>query len=198
MRRLLRLRRHLTFANIAAAMALVVASSGTAYAAATITGADVVDGSLAGADLKNGTVKSIDIGNRTILAADLADGAVLSSSIEDGTIGVSDLSVAAQGALEGPQGDPGVDGVSGYEMVEGSSPYDSVSPKAAWADCPSGKVAVGGGYEIERTVGMDIVVGFTKPWVEGHSWIVEASEQTATDGPWRIWVHAICVAVPTG
>jgi hypothetical protein len=46
--------------TVVAYLALFVALGGSAYAAATITGADVVDRSLTGVDIRNGTVRSAD------------------------------------------------------------------------------------------------------------------------------------------
>ena len=52
-----KLRPRLTYANVMATVAVFIALGGSAYAAATITGAEVVDESLTGADIqgKNGT-----------------------------------------------------------------------------------------------------------------------------------------------
>src|SRR5688500_14679643 len=47
--------------TVVAYLALFVALGGSAYAAATITGADVVDRSLTGVDIRNGTVRSADV-----------------------------------------------------------------------------------------------------------------------------------------
>jgi hypothetical protein len=60
-----------SFANVTSLLALVVALSGTAYAAVTITGKNVKDGSLTGADVKNGSLQ----------AGDLAAGAAGSAQI---------------------------------------------------------------------------------------------------------------------
>jgi hypothetical protein len=51
-------RRFLSYPSIVSTLALLVALSGTAYAAATIRGGDVVNGSLTGKDLKNESVRS--------------------------------------------------------------------------------------------------------------------------------------------
>src|SRR3712207_1130606 len=67
-----RLRDPMSYANVVASLALFVALGGTAWAAATITGAEVVDESLTGADIKgadgaqdkaavNGTITGADI-----------------------------------------------------------------------------------------------------------------------------------------
>jgi hypothetical protein len=52
---------HLTYANILATPALFSALGGGAYAAAKITGQDVVDGSLSGVDVRNGSLTGSDV-----------------------------------------------------------------------------------------------------------------------------------------
>src|SRR3954451_17378322 len=47
------MRRHISFANVAATLAMFLALAGGATAAVLITGKDVKDGSLTGADVKN-------------------------------------------------------------------------------------------------------------------------------------------------
>lgn len=51
-----RLRRHLTYANVTATLALFVALGGSSYAALNITGRDVKDGSLTHRELKRNTL----------------------------------------------------------------------------------------------------------------------------------------------
>lgn len=95
----------LSYANVTATLALVMALSGTAYAAATITGAEVVDESLTGADVRgtygtsttaavNGSLTGADIGGQPANAA-LSQPAVAGSlstyDIKDATIGAVDL-----------------------------------------------------------------------------------------------------------
>ena len=50
-----------SYANVVSTFALVVALSGTAYAAATITGRDVKDSSLSGRDVKNNSLDTRDV-----------------------------------------------------------------------------------------------------------------------------------------
>jgi hypothetical protein len=50
------LRRHLTYANVMATIAVFIALGSGAYAAATITGRDVKDGSLTGRDIKRNSL----------------------------------------------------------------------------------------------------------------------------------------------
>lgn len=90
------MRPRITPSFVVAVLALVLAASGTGYAAGkitskqiknetvqskdvkngTLTGADVADGGLAGADLADGTVAGADVGDGSLTGADLADGSV--------------------------------------------------------------------------------------------------------------------------
>ena len=59
-----RIRSHLTFANIAAGLALVIAlGTGTAYAANTVFSADIVDGEVKTPDIASNAVGTGKIGN---------------------------------------------------------------------------------------------------------------------------------------
>jgi hypothetical protein len=64
--------RRLSHTTVVAYLALFVALGGSAYAAATINSADVVNGSLTGADLRNGTVRSADV--KGVTGEDLGPG----------------------------------------------------------------------------------------------------------------------------
>jgi hypothetical protein len=74
------MRRFLTYPHVVSTLALVVAMSGTAYAAATITGRDVVDGSLSGRDVRNGSVRSADVAK--LKTKDFARGAFPGARME--------------------------------------------------------------------------------------------------------------------
>ena len=51
-----RIRQHLTYANVMATIAVFIALGGSSYAAITITGRNVTNGSLTGRDLKRNTL----------------------------------------------------------------------------------------------------------------------------------------------
>lgn len=86
---------------IAVVGTLLAGSFGGAWAAATITGADIVDGSIGGVDIGNKQVglnnlatDSVDgskIKNLSIRTGDLGDGIVTSGKIKDGTIQKVDI-----------------------------------------------------------------------------------------------------------
>jgi hypothetical protein len=91
------LRTRLTYANVVATLALFVALGGSSYAAITVTGKNVKNGSLTGADVKNSSLTSSDVKNRSLLSQDFKSG---------------QLPAGQQGA-QGSKGDKGDQGPSG-------------------------------------------------------------------------------------
>lgn len=69
------MRRFVTYANIVSTLALILALSGTAYAAVVITGKDVRNGSLTGVDLKDASVRTADV--KGLTRADFKAGTML-------------------------------------------------------------------------------------------------------------------------
>ena len=63
-----------SYANVTATLALVVALSGTSYAAVVVTGANIKDGSIKTADLGKGAVTSPKVKNGSLLAKDFKAG----------------------------------------------------------------------------------------------------------------------------
>lgn len=94
-------------AFVLALIALIVALSGTGYAATKITSKDVKNNSLTGADIKNNSLRGADIRN--------------------GTVGANDLKrrlrnqfrVAGASGVPGPQGAPGAPGAQGPPGPQG-------------------------------------------------------------------------------
>ena len=85
----------LTYSNITSTIALILALSGGAAAAASalITGADVKDGSLSGADIRNRSLSGLEI--------------------KDGSLSSSAFSLAARANLRGATGPTGAKGEAG-------------------------------------------------------------------------------------
>lgn len=69
-----------TYANVASTLALVLAVSGGAYAAATITGKDIKDDSITGKDVLTNSLSGRDIGDGTIRSSELGKGALPGAS----------------------------------------------------------------------------------------------------------------------
>jgi hypothetical protein len=78
-------------AFVVAVLALILAVSGTSYAAGKITSAQI----------KNGTVSSADLKNNSAQGKDVKDGSLTGADIKDGSITSADLTVSAGGCLPG-------------------------------------------------------------------------------------------------
>jgi len=98
---------------------------------------------------------------------------------------------------QGPQGPAGQDGISGYQVVHGTSAqYDSADEKYAFATCPSGKMPVGGGGSSGHQAGPSyytLPVALISSRSNGTAWFVRAREIVPTDEPWELIAEAICV-----
>jgi len=97
------LRARLTYANVMATIAVCIALGGSSYAAITITGRNVRDGSLTGRDVKNSSLTADDVKNFSLVAEDFKAG-----------------QLPARGAT-GPKGDTGAQGPKGDIGPEGAS-----------------------------------------------------------------------------
>jgi hypothetical protein len=84
-----RLRGSLSYANVMSTIAVVIALGGTAYAAATITGADVVDESLTGADILNKSVQGGDLAGASIGGNKLIDGSITGTKLSSTALNVA-------------------------------------------------------------------------------------------------------------
>lgn len=94
------MRKSTLLVGIGITAALVIGTGGGAYAAATITGANVVNSSLTGSDIKNSSLTGSDIKNYSLTGSDLAvttRAAFLNASAKTATI-VHDGSVDGLGA----------------------------------------------------------------------------------------------------
>lgn len=68
-----RLRRHLTYANVMASIAVFVALGGVSYAAATINGSKIVKQSIGAGKLKNGTLTSTQVKKNSLTGESIAE-----------------------------------------------------------------------------------------------------------------------------
>lgn len=74
------MRRHTTYANVVSTICLIAVTSGTAWAAATITGAQIKNETITGKDVKNRTLTGSDIKSGVIPSYTAGDGLVKSGS----------------------------------------------------------------------------------------------------------------------
>jgi hypothetical protein len=68
------MRKHVTYANVMATLAVVlVVAGGTAYAANTVFSTDIVNGEVKSVDIGTGQVQSVDVKNEGLTGADIED-----------------------------------------------------------------------------------------------------------------------------
>jgi hypothetical protein len=99
---------------VVASLALFVALGGTGYAAVTITGRQVENGSIKSADIGAGQVKSANLGRGSVTSLKVKDRSLLSRDFKAGQ-----LPTGATGP-QGPKGDPGP---SNAYYAHGVAPY---------------------------------------------------------------------------
>lgn len=110
------IKRRFTYANVVATLALVLALGGTAYAAATIGSAQVIDRSLLARDIKGGTLGSFEVRDASLRVADLTPGARDTLKGQAGERGVAGLN-----GLDGAPGAVGATGPSAGFWTEGGA-----------------------------------------------------------------------------
>ena len=102
------LRTHLTYANVMSTIAVVaMLSTGTAYAAARIGSADVINDSLRSVDIKDSTLTGADIGSDRVGSADvaglgsadIADESLTGADILDGDVNSADVHALVGGDI---------------------------------------------------------------------------------------------------
>jgi hypothetical protein len=95
-------------------------------------------------------------------------------------------------------------GLSGYEIVEFSSPYNTNAQKSAQAQCPSGKKVIGGGAAysdqengLASSQGHTIAIQWSRPFANSsQSGYTALADDMSQNHPslfsWRIIAYAIC------
>jgi hypothetical protein len=133
-----RLLAHLSYANVVATLALLIALGGTATAAVLITGRDIKDESVTGADIRNQTLGTRDIKDGSLRSADFQRG-----QLPRGATGATGAT-GAQGATGG-QGAPGGTGPSGTSRAFSATDDNfaaSGDPKTISVNLPAGSYVV--------------------------------------------------------
>jgi hypothetical protein len=112
------LRRHLTFANIAAGFALVIAlAGGTAYAANTVLSSDIVNGEVKSADVSDANgVRSVDVRDDT-----QTGGGLSAVDLTPDSVGTSEILADAVRGSEIATGVVGGDELENYHVHTGAS-----------------------------------------------------------------------------
>ena len=166
---------------------------------------------ITGAQIRDGSITSRDIANHTLIRKDLSSKLVTSLRGQTGPAGpagpagpqgekgaTGDRGPAgsqgpegppgAQGP-QGPKGDPG--GLAGYEIVTSAPQSVAASDiSVGTVNCPSGKVAVGGGAKVADPANVFIID--TYPNADGSGWTATVGNVGASDSTYT--VSAVCAA----
>jgi hypothetical protein len=189
------LRRHNT---AVAYVALFAALGGSAYAAVTVTGKAIKDGTITGRDVKNRSLGADKLSTKAVgsLAGRVGPAGPRGERGEQGPVGptgpAGQKGEAGLAGAQGPPGPPGSSGISGWEYRV--SPPLSVSGNGLAAstqvDCPAGKKALGGGG---GSMSAYTKLVTSAPSDAGTGWVVTYGN----DGPSERTVYAwvICANV---
>jgi hypothetical protein len=182
MRSILRrlLRRHGT---AVAYLALFAALGGSAYAAVTVTGKNIKDGTITGSDVKNQSLGTSKLSATAVssLTGQRGPAGPQGDKGEPGPVGPTGATgpkgatgpAGAQGT-PGPAGPPGPSGISGWEYRV-SSPGVSIPSGDAGGGrvfCPGGKKALGGGASVANA----------------HAYVTNSAPTDGGTG-WAVWYH---------
>lgn len=159
---------------LAASMTSSVAAPGSS---ANRAAANVKNNSVTAKKIRDNAVTAKKIRKDAVRTAKIRNEAVTNAKIRRGTIDITRLAPATVSALQGvagpagpagpqgavgpqgpqgvagpvgPAGAPGAAGVSGYEIVHGTHVLIQANSSATVrANCPSGKVVIGGGWQMD-------------------------------------------------
>jgi hypothetical protein len=126
------LRARASYANVISTIALFVAMGGSSYAAITLTGRDVRDGSLTGHDIRNSSLTGVDVRNRSLTGLDLRSGTITKRNLAAPLN--KDLLRGRSGPTgpvgpSGPRGDAGPGGAAGDQGPKGDAgPVGELGP----------------------------------------------------------------------
>jgi hypothetical protein len=125
-------------AMVVAMLALFVSLTGTAVATTSVL--------ITGKQIRNGSITGLDVKKKTLTAKHFK-GSVRGARGATGPAGAQGAT-GAPGA-KGETGAQGVPGLSGLEQVSSVSAANSQTYKSHSVNCPTGKKALGGGFDLD-------------------------------------------------
>jgi len=138
-----RLTSHLSYANVMATVAVFVAFGGVSYAAITLP-----INSVGSKQIKKRAVKNSDLGKNAVTTGKVKNGSLLSKDFKAGQLPAGATGLQGPKGLKGDTGDPGTNGTNGatnVTVVRKDFPVGAGATAAAYAECPAGQRATGGG-----------------------------------------------------
>jgi Collagen triple helix repeat (20 copies) len=191
-------RRHTT---AVAYLALFAALGGSAYAAVTVTGKNIKDGTITGKDVKNrllGTSKLSatalsSLAGRPGPAGPAGPQGPKGDTGQRGPAGpTGPTGDTGSPGPQGPAGPRGPSGISGWEYVTSGVSISAGANSIAQVDCPTDKKLLGGG--VTAAGGGGPRIRFSGPNGQATGWVASAYNEGPT--PVAIFAWAICAYVP--
>jgi hypothetical protein len=102
-RRLAFFRRHFSFANLTALLALFVALGGSSYAALSVGSDQIANNSVRSKDLRNNDVRGRDIRKSTVRGSDVRSGDLQGKDVRDNTLTGADVKESSLATVPGAQ-----------------------------------------------------------------------------------------------
>jgi hypothetical protein len=191
------MRRH---SSTVAYLALFAALGGSAYAAVTVTGKNIKDGTVTGRDVKNRSLGTSKLSAKAVssLAGQRGPAGPEGPAGPKGDRGpAGPAGPKGETGPQGPQGPAGPAGPSGINgwQYQVSSPGVSIPGNgdgSAQIDSPSGKKALGGGG---GTNSYGVYLSTSAPVDGGAGWVVNYHNTYPT--PRTVYAWVICAYVPS-
>lgn len=201
-----RLRRHLTYANVMATVALFIALGGSSYAAVRLSA-----NSVGSRQIKRDAVKESEIAKSAVESEEVRNGSLRAVDFARLPVGARGEkgAVGARGP-KGPQGDRGATGARGpagadaaTSLVVRLAPATDVAAGNSTtiiAHCNPGERAVSGGVSFqppEAAPFVQVTGSYPDPTTDGStptSWNVSVANQTANTGSVQFIGSVLCIA----
>lgn len=182
-----RFRRHLSYANVMATVAVFLVLGGSAYAAATLP-----KNSVGSKQLRKSAVTSSKIRANAVTSSKVADGSLLKSDFAAGQLPAGPTGATGPTGPAGPTGATGPAGLTSLSRVDGPAspqgPFGSgTEVNSSTATCPSGRFVTGGGFDSSN---IDNLIEYAKSSPTQYSVIAVNESSTAV----TITAQAICAA----
>ena len=181
-----RIRRHLSFANVASLSALVFAMGGTGYALTipknSVGSAQIKKSAVADSDLRSNAVTSGKVKNGSLQAVDFA-----ANQLPRGATGpTGPPGTPGQTGLQGIQGPAGTVGAATAQFEQASAELANGANQSYSAFCPAGQNAIGGGGRGDDTLSEETILTNTRPAISAANTEPPGDGQSFTG--WRITV----------
>jgi hypothetical protein len=185
-------------------LAMFAALGGSAYAAVTVTGKNIKDGTVTGRDVKNRSLGTSELSSTALgsLKGQLGPQGPKGDRGEQGPAGPTGPAgpkgeTGPQGA-PGPAGPQGPSGISGWEyQVSPGVTLPSGTANPTQADCSDGKKALGGGasaaFAATGVPHANAYVSTSAPTDDGTGWVVLSRNTSSATATVYVWV--ICANV---